>query len=366
MKRILLSVLLIGAFSLPMLGQGCDAPSEDGVNIFGFVQSMYEYNFADEPTSDFYFERARFGFTGNIPYDFSYYAVVEASPFMSGNGSAFLLDAFLSYNRFQWARLSVGSFKNGFGLETTTACHSLHTIFRSETVLSLNAPFRDMGAMLMGGNDTTFLKYNLALLNGTGLLNRDTDTFKDVVGRIVLSPGKYIESNVINHLRIGVSGKYGLSAPINEEGTPDSALNTLNNETMRFGADLDFSLGNFLVQSEFIYGMNKGASLEGADCTNPGEWVVGDKEQMGIYVQAMYKWRELIQPLVKYEYYVADMAEEDKYQTFTTFGLNFFFNDWTRLQLNYVMANEYPREFTDAKNMPPYSDRFVAQLQIKF
>lgn len=351
-----------------VVAQGCDAPSEDGVNILGFVQGMYEYNMQEEATSDVYFERVRFGFTGDIPYDFSYYAVMEASPFMSGEDevSAYLLDAFITYKRFNWAKLSVGSFKNGFGLETNTACHSLHSVYRSSTVLNLNAPFRDMGLMLMGGDDTTLVKYNFAVLNGTGLKTRDTDRYKDFVGRVRFSPDKYFDSYYVNHLRIGLSGKYGLSAPYNEEDTPEEDLNTANNETYRFGADIDFGFGNFILQSEFIYAINKGASLVGADCTNPGEWVLGDSKQGGVYVQAMYKWREMLQPIVKYEYYKDDWESENEYQTYSTLGLNIFFNDWTRLQVNYIMANEYPREYLDTKNVSPYSDSFVAQLQVKF
>lgn len=368
MKRLFISILLLGALQIAAFGQGCDAPSQDGVNLFGFIQGMYEYNMQEEPTSEFYFERVRLGVTGDIPYDFSYYAVLEASPFMSGEDQvgAYLLDAFITYNRFNWAKLSVGAFKNGFGLETNTACHSLHSVYRSATVLSLNAPFRDMGLMLMGGDDTTFLKYNVAVLNGTGLLTRDTDTYKDFVGRVRFSPSKFIDSYFVNHLRVGLSGKYGLSAPFNEPDTPEEDLNTANNEIIRMGADIDFSFGNFLVQSEFIYGINKGASLQGADCTNPGEWVIGDKKQSGVYVQAMYMWRDMIQPVVKYEFYKDDLEKTDEHQTFTTLGVNVFFNDWTRLQLNYVLANEYPREFTGTKNMAPYSDQFVAQIQVKF
>ena len=46
MKRIALIIMLAW---MPMLGfsQGCDAPSEDGVNLFGFIQPQYDYLFDD-------------------------------------------------------------------------------------------------------------------------------------------------------------------------------------------------------------------------------------------------------------------------------------------------------------------------------
>jgi hypothetical protein len=41
-----------------------------------------------------------------------------------------------------------------------------------------------------------------------------------------------------------------------------------------------------------------------------------------------------------------------------TFGVNYFFNDWTRLQLNYVYRAESPVEIP--------TDEIVVQLQVKF
>ncbi|MCF7910987.1 MAG: hypothetical protein K9M99_00540 [Candidatus Cloacimonetes bacterium] len=42
----------------------------------------------------------------------------------------------------------------------------------------------------------------------------------------------------------------------------------------------------------------------------------------------------------------------------TTFGINYFFNDWTRLQLNYLYKAE--EKFEEA------NDEFIVQLQVKF
>lgn len=79
-----------------LYSQGC-APETtgDGVNIFGFLQSQYQMNFQDPTKHSFSFERARIGTTGKIPYDFSYYVVLELSPFISNN--PYLLDAYVSY-----------------------------------------------------------------------------------------------------------------------------------------------------------------------------------------------------------------------------------------------------------------------------
>lgn len=364
MKQTLFIITLLFALGSKVLAQGCDSPaaSSDGdknYRIIGYVQNQYEYTFENEPTNTFSFERARLGITGTIPYDFQYYAMLETSPFLSDEtGNAYLLDAYLSYTRYKWARVSMGAFKNPFGLELSTACHSLNTIFRSKAVIDLAGPFRDMGLMFLGGSDTTFLQYRLAILNGTGIKTKDTDPFKDVVGRVVLSPSLFTDWYMLNHARVGLSGRYGLKAP---------AVDGMDNDQkMRYGADIDVSMGNIQLQAEYIYGEDKGSYTEGGGCSGGEEVKIGNKRREGYFVQAMYTWRYMFQPIIKYEYYNADLdALFPESINNTTFGLNIFFNDNTRMQLNYIYAAETPEEKTGTKNIMPYSDRVVLQLQFK-
>ncbi len=77
-----------------------------------------------------------------------------------------------------------------------------------------------------------------------------------------------------------------------------------------------------------------------------------------------------LQPVFKYEYFDAnsdidkyDPSAEDMsldYQAVTTmtFGFNYFFNEWTRLQFNYIMNDE---EWQDVDN-----NEILVQLQVKF
>ena len=124
--------LVLIALSPNAMSQGCAEPtSDEGVNVFGFLQPQYDYVMLDDPTNTFKFNRMRIGVMGNIPYDFSYYALMETSPFFNDEGQIFLIDAFVTYNRFDFAKVSVGRFKKPLGLELLTACSGLHTIQRS-------------------------------------------------------------------------------------------------------------------------------------------------------------------------------------------------------------------------------------------
>ena len=93
-----------------------------------------------------------------------------------------------------------------------------------------------------------------------------------------------------------------------------------------------------------------------------------DLESSGFFVQAMYYTEWDLQPIFKYEYFDPDMnidkvnygfAERFNYaKTNMTYGLNYFFNDWTRLQMNYIMKQEEYESFDN--------DQLLVQLQVKF
>lgn len=343
MKKLLFILLAVIAGISTARAQGCASPkSAEGVNVFGFLQSQYDYNMYDEPESNFGFNRARIGAMGNIPYDFSYYVLLETSPFKKDGPKAYLLDAFITYNRFSFASASMGSFKVPFGLELSTPCNALHTINRSKVVNELTSPDRDMGFMLLGGSDTTLFRYSIALTNGSGLLLKDPDTYKDVVGRVVFQPTKW--------LSLGGSFKTGKSK---------NADVTLGNNTyQRIGGELEVNFAKFLVQSEFIVGEDNGTYTVGGGCGGDPQVVQGSVKRSGMFVMALYNTPWNFQPVIKYENYNSDMDKDNNMEQITTFGINYFFNEWIRLQVNYEYAAEQAKEI---KN-----DRLMVQLQAKF
>ena len=344
-RKIIILFIAIVFVGINAQAQGCAEPSsEEGVNVFGFLQAQYDYLMFDEPESTFGFNRSRIGVIGNIPYDFSYYVLLEASPFKKDGPKVYLLDAFITYSRYSFAKMSVGSFKNPFGLELNIPCHALHTINRSKVVNELTAPDRDMGLMLMGGSDTTLLRYAVSYMNGTGLLVKDADTYKDVIGRVLVQPTSW--------MHVGGSFKLGKSKNLD-----DPTLD--NNKTTRFGAEFEVDIANFLVQGEYIYGKDEGSYTVGGGCGGDPEVVIGSVERQGLFLMALYKTPWNFEPVIKYENYNSDISlGNNNMEHITTFGINYFFNEWTRLQVNYEYKAEWAGEI---KN-----DALMVQLQVRF
>jgi phosphate-selective porin OprO/OprP len=353
-------------------GQGCMEPasSSGGVSVIGYIQPEAKIGFngnnADGTSKNdmsFYFRRMRLGVTGVIPYDFSYYVMAEFSTFQNG---PYLLDAFVTYNRFKpWIKVSMGQFKKPFGLELgSTGCQDLYTIYRSKVVNEITSPDRDLGIMVSGSTGPkkffglekeNVFSYSLSITNGTGKNTMDIDRAKDVIGRVVVSPYDWIS--------VGGSYQFG------KQKNPDVTVKDMDTR-MRYGFDVSLRKYNFILQSEYVFGQDEGSKLVGGGCGATPELVLGNFKSNGYYAQLMFNTKWKLMPVVKYETYDSDIDKKDydhsAYRTSTfTFGMNYYANDWVRLQLNYL----YNIETSSSTNIANYNevpnDMLLFQIQVK-
>jgi len=313
--------------------------------------------------NSFYFRRARLGVTGIIPYDFSYYAMAEFSSFQNG---PYLLDAFVTYNRFKpWFKISMGQFKKPFGLELgATGCQDLYTINRSRVINELTSPDRDLGVMISGSTGAkkffglekeNVFSYTISVTNGTGKNVKDNDQAKDFIGRLVIAPYEMIS--------LGGSYHFG------KQKNPDPTVTAMD-ERMRYGFDVTLKKYNFILQSEYVFGQDKGSKLVGGGCGSTPELVIGNFKSNGYFAQLMYNTKFKVMPLVKYETYDSDMNKEDYdhtafRQSTLTFGLNYYANDWVRLQLNYLYNIETSSSTDIANYNEIPNDMIQLQVQVK-
>jgi hypothetical protein len=369
MKRNILFVFLFLAAAFTNLGyaQGCmdDDGGEDGVKVFGFFQPEVNYLIADrdgflgeDNQAGFYFNRARLGVMGNIPYDFSYYFVTEFSPRVNQqfSNAATICDAFITYKRFApYFKVSVGQFKTQISAEQLHACHKLLTINRSKPVEKIAGPIRDMGIMFSGTTDTLLgvkdlFGYTLGIMNGTGRNLFDNNLQKDFTARLTIKP--------LDFLTIGGNYRYGKQL-IEQEGSAP-----LEGSRSTIGVDLTFNYGNFFIQGEYLMANNEGTITTGGGCSGDPVQIIEAKDDNGFYLQAAYMTPWRLQPVVKFETYDPDIDAEATgnlyVENIMTFGLNYFFNDWTRVQLNYL----YKAEENGSVEYP--NDELLLQFQLVF
>ncbi len=357
-----------------MRAQACIEPtSDEGITIIGFIQPQFEYLLAGQDLqgknldeSSFYFNRARLGVTGNIPYDFSYYLITEISPTLNGARNVqppLLLDAFISYNRFApFAKISAGQFKVPFGIELPQACHKLHTINRSTVVSNLVDPWRDLGIMVTGGTgDLNILgtktknavSYSLGVFNGGGMNNKDNNRNKSIVGRLALKP--------FDLVTVGASYRF-TKLPPQADGV------TEEDTRKRFGMDMELNYKRFIIQGEYVKGIDNGSYTTGGGCGGDVEVHLGSKKRDGFFVQALYMTPWRLQPVVRYERYDPDLnlasdqvlLPGDGLQNIITYGLNYFFNDKVRFQINYLYKAE------ETARLEFKNDIILTQFQVVF
>ena len=348
-KIYILLVLTLLFSTSAMFSQGCEAElpgasndslSGPSINIFGYIQPQYDYSFTDgDQANTFRFKRARIGARGKVMDNFSYYLMLETSPFIGSTGDAYLMDAFVTYEADNWARISLGSFKQPFSLDVQTPCNDLPTIERSIVADQLVAPQRDFGLAVFGGNKYNRLNYAVAVMNGRGLGVKDDNVKKDVMGRV--------SYKVLRNLTVGASLRYGYPIPNNNEADRTS-----------YGGDFVFELGKFLVQGEYIY--DKGAYFAGAGGGCGSTPIALGEERDGAYILTTYDVSKKFQPVFKYEYFDADINLKDNlgYSERMTVGFNYFVNNNVRFQVNYLANIE---TVVNVDN-----DQLLTQVQIKF
>jgi phosphate-selective porin OprO/OprP len=296
------------------------SPANSSLQLNGYVQVRYTH--WDTGVDGFRVRRARFGFKGELLKNFNFKLQVD------GTRSPILLDAAVEISSIPYATLSFGQFKVPFSLENLTSSSALDLVNRSQTVEELcpaqdiGSTGRDIGVTVSG--KFSILEYTLGVFNGSGINRADMNDQKDIVGRLILRP--------FNSLAIGVSHYIG------DQRLPASVVHVNRDRT---GVDVFFSKGPAFIKGEYIFARNDQA------------------EAAGWYVRGGYSFiKEKLQALINYDSYDRDLDLAGNRIDVLTLGLNWFFSQQTKLQINY---EHHRYEFAGTTD-----NVFLAQFQAYF
>lgn len=290
------------------------------LKLSGFTQVRYTH--WQEGIDGFRMRRARVGLKGEILKNINYRLQIDALK------SPVLLDAQIEIEFIPHARLRFGQFKVPFSLENLTSSSALDTINRSLTVEKL-CPGRDIGA---NGRDIgvavngqfSRIECFLGVFNGSGINKTDFNDQKDIAGRFVFYPGSSLTLGLSHY-----NGRYS--------SHPGASVVERN----RTGIDMFFIKDQLSVKGEYIFARD--AQIESY------AWYL----QGGCYIMP-----EKLQAIVKYDSFDKNLDIQGDRISVMTLGLNWFFSEKTKFQINY----EYHREDTNetSKNV------ILAQLQAGF
>lgn len=326
------------------------------LRLSGYTQIGYQNFQSPSNTNGFSIRRARLDFQGDFSTKWGYRILVD---FVGGSGgtaptggplfSPELLDAYISYKATDFLKITAGQFLLPISQESLTPDRGLETIDRSQVVSALvarkgdvsnklvdsigNQVGRDIGLMVNGSliklENRYFVDYYLILVNGAGINTLDNNPYKDFGGRLVFHPFKILD--------LGVSYYNGFDQFISSPG--------VNQERVRLGTE--FALNYHLLSVK-------------------GEWIQGKEGNSnpivhhGWYLQSSYFiWPRHLQGVFRYDLYNPNEAnpKDQETSTYYIFCLNYFFNVWTKIQMEYSLRTENPAVHNNA---------FAVQLQLGF
>jgi hypothetical protein len=278
------------------------ASSEPALKLNGFTQVSYTH--WQEGASEFRIRRARVGLKGDIFKNINYVLQIDATK------TPILLDAIVEFSLSSHLGLRIGQFKVPFSLESLTPTSSLDTINRSQPVEKL-CPGRDIGSYgrdigVMASGKFSTAECFLGIFNGSGINRGDLNKQKDLAARLVLHPLDFIQVAAAFY-----------------KGHYSSDIGVTPVRKNRSGIEIFLNRFRFSLKGEYIFAKDGQTSGEG--------WYV----QTGYFMLS-----KKLQSIIKYESYDKDREIAGDRSEVMTVGLNLFFTQNTKFQINYELHRE--------------------------
>lgn len=302
------------------------------LQISGLVQARFQGYQQKGVYDSFDLHRARLDAKGSLTDQWDYEIYTEFA------GGVKLLDAYTTYKIADWLKFSAGQFKIPFSAENLVSDSQLEFIDRSQVIEALasrskdvigNSNGRDIGAQVAGSfakvDGNYLFDYTFGVFNGAGYnVTSDNNNHKDLAARLVIHP--------VKNLDIGGSWYNGQGV----WGTP-AKTQTRN----RRGVDARYVYGALSLTAEYAHGQD------------------GTIKRNGWFGQAAYfVIPKQLQLAVRYDEYDPNSIIYTDRSTYYQSGVNYFFNSWTKLAVNYSYRRE---QTTQIRN-----NVIETQLQVVF
>lgn len=183
-------------------GEKIQSFADKYLKLSGYIQGGFEWNEATDPETSFYLKRARVSLTGTaVEEKIDYRLQVDMA------GSPKICDLYFRYKPLNGLNMQLGQFKVPFAIENELCGPTTFEFIEYSYITTYfsrnNAKYdgiaatgRDIGFQLYGGfikneeKGFNIINYNLAVFNGAGINNKDNNSSKDIVGRIMIKPFK--------------------------------------------------------------------------------------------------------------------------------------------------------------------------------
>ncbi|MFC1693627.1 hypothetical protein ACFL1R_09000 [Candidatus Latescibacterota bacterium] len=316
MNKMVWLVVGVIVFTFSAVERSYGVVADDvNVSLTGFIQNQYESH--ENADDTFKLLRARPRIKASLGERVSFFVQLDLAY------DRIMNDIWVELNYNDYAKLRIGQFLLPFGKQTPINPYNLLTINYSQVVSKLfgGGDLRDVGIIIHGNFSESniavldMFNYSVSCVNGEGSGSgvSEQNEQKAFLGRIGVKP--------LNGLELGASGYSG------KRGIAKIERN-------RIGVDFRFDWENLLIQGEYIQ------STDETDAT-----LAHTVEGGGYFVEAGYKITPLIQPMLKYDVWDPEVSGANGSLTKIAVGLNWYIDDFTRLQGMYEIKSEEENEF---------------------
>lgn len=370
-----------GTKSAASSGNGPADPRQSGFNALAFG-----LNFAGNLYRDYAEGR-------NLTYRLALSSQNTAS---SSTTSVNLTDAYLRYS-FQPASgnaedplgtITVGQQTVAFGQDAQAIDPEVKAVIGNAGFVSgLGLGTRQTGLVVAGDYDpyvdftnnyrAPLVAYSLGLFNGNGANKADNNDYRDIAARLVYTlPVDY--SSWFRQLQIGGSYYRGYTS-LGPASTTAQTVATAKGRFDRYGFDVNWTHLPFSVSYEWAYGKEE---LVDPTAKNPD----GFKRGVGQYINFGYTWGEQFlnsskqqgkfddywpksyQAFVRFDSWDPNRSglSVDDRALATTLGLNIFFAETTKAQINYVRTKNQLNGAISTDAKPETNNLWQVQLNATF
>ncbi len=320
----------------------------------GYIIGQYQASFQHGNKSNtFNLRMARVSVGGRVLGDFEYKIQGQINGSTSTLGeSPRVVDLFVEWQKYDFARIKVGQFKRPFTFENPMNPIDVGFMGYAQNVQRL-AGFndrtgehasngRDIGIQLQGdllknGSGRYLLHYQAGVFNGQGINTKDVDNRKDLIGGLWLMPAK--------GLRVGAFGWVGSSARngtwTDSKGNSRSGVVSLSK--YRYAVSAEYKNEDWQIRSEYIHSTGYGFKTTRQDEETGRDATVntaqGDKAD-GFYVSCIAPIvKQRLRAKARYDLYRKSAAWTDS-RTQYEIGLNYLFCRNLEIQAEYAFIND--------------------------
>lgn len=330
---------------------------EKSLKVGGYLQANYESG--DQPDARyagiedrFLIRRARINVSGAFKEDFDFKVEGDFGANALSEQTAYraqISDAFVNWNKYEFANVKVGQFKTPFGYEQLIADTKTLTVERSLPNDRLTDS-RQIGLGVSGDFLKKRLSYSVGVFNGSGVNNSFNDNESYMwAGRVsgVAFDGKIADRDA--RVAVGVNALTTRDKVISKAGFGFTG-NNFSGRRSSYGIDAQAKWWLFGLEGEYLIAHFEPSNRVPFDDFDAEGWYVAATAEV---------WPKHLQAVVKCETFDPNRDVEGNSSNVWTLGLNYFFKgDDLKLSLNYLLGN--------AAGARDNQGRVLARMQVVF